>query len=378
MVRDFDVVIAGAGPAGAAAAGLLARRGRSVALLDRRDFPRPKLCGGLLTWKTTQALAAAGLDAAALDGVIDHVARHFEILHRDRLLLEGDAPQPFRFVKRRVLDQRLLDLARSAGAEFFPGRTVTACDPARAELRTARGETFRGRFVLGADGAGSPVRKCLGLEGPSWRRGLAAAVEVLLPPGTLPRAPGHPRLYIHCARAGYGWVFPNSDGSMVGLCGLVRANTDFSRLAREFLEFLHIPDSRKIPLRGHPLPYGNWLSRPHSGRVLLAGDAAGLVEPLFGEGIFYALHSGRLAARALDQALETDRDPAPLYSSSLQRQVLPELRAADILRWLLFGLLHGPGPALLGQVVRLARAPLAEAVHGLRSYRFLRPKTWDW
>lgn len=378
MVREFDVVIAGAGPAGAAAAGLLARRGRSVALLDRRDFPRDKLCGGLLTWKTTQALTAAGLDAAALDAVTDHVAQRFEVFHRRQLLLDGEAPHPFRFVKRRVLDQRLLDLARQAGARFFPGRTVASCDPSQGELRTAEGETFRGRFALGADGAGSPVRKCLGLEGPSWRRGLAAAVEVHLPPGGLPQAPAHPRLYIHCARAGYGWVFPNSDGSVVGVCGLIRANRDFSRLCREFLEFLNVPDSRNIPLRGHPLPYGNWLSAPHSGRILLAGDAAGLVEPLFGEGIFFALHSGRLAARALDQALETNKDPGPAYAAALSHQILPELRAANSLRWLLFGLLQGPGPRLLGRAVSLAAKPLAEAVHGLRSYRFLRPKAWEW
>ncbi len=376
MIRSFDVVVAGAGPAGAAAAATLARAGLSVALLDRRNFPRPKLCGGLLTWKTCRELART-FGPGVLDGVVDFETAGFEIRHRHRVLAAGSAPHPFRLVKRRVLDQRLLDLAREAGAAFFPALAVTGCDPAAGEVRTARGETFRGRVVIGADGAGSVLRRALFPDSRPWRRNLAAALEIFVPSGALPQAPDIPRLYAGCARNGYGWVFPNSDGHVVGLCGLLRADKDPAALFRKFLDFLGLPESARPALHGHPLPYGNWIARPFGGRVLLAGDAAGMVEPLLGEGIFYAAGTGRLAAQAALGEMRGGAAAGPAYAAALGRDILPEFRAADRLRWTLFGLLGWVGPLGLSGLMRLFQNPLAQAVHGLRSYNLLGRRSWD-
>ncbi|MES9997256.1 geranylgeranyl reductase family protein [Desulfovibrio aminophilus] len=376
MTHEYDVVIAGAGPAGSAAAAVLAGRGLSVALLDRRDFPRNKLCGGLLTWKTRQILERV-FGPGVLDGVADHASDRYEIFHWDRLLAAGRSPEPFVLVKRRVLDLRLLELARARGAAFFPGRTVAECRPERGELATAGGEVFRGRYVIGADGAGSVVRKCLGADREAWRKGLAGALEVFLPREAVPGAVDHPRLYAGCVDKGYGWVFPNSDGVVVGLCGLLRSGSDFPQLLRKFLDFLQISDAVRPRPHGHPLPYGNHLKTPYGGRALLAGDAGGFVEPLLGEGIFYALTTGRYAAEAVLEALDHGGEPGPAYARRIRRVLVPEFRAADTLRWTLFALLRGVGPGLMGGAVRLFSGPLVQAVHGLRSYRFLLPKTWD-
>lgn len=375
-MSSFDVVVAGAGPAGASAARALARAGLSVALLDRRDFPRPKLCGGLLTWKTVQELDK-GFGCKALDGVVDFETPRFEIRHWDQVLAAGQAEHPFRLVKRRVLDQRLLTLAQEAGAQFFPGRTVTGCDPWQGELRTAQGEIFQGRLLIGADGAGSVLRKSLFPDQAVWKRNLAAALEIFLPAGVLSQAPDFPRLYAGCARNGYGWVFPNADGHVVGLCGLMRRDKDPAALFRKFLDFLGLPENARPALRGHPLPYGNWLDKPFGGRLLLAGDAAGMVEPLLGEGIFYALHTGRLAAQAALGEIRGKGPAGPAYRASLCRNVLPEMRAANRLRWTLFGLLRWPGPVGLAGLLRFFQNPLAQAVHGLRPYSLLGSRYWD-
>lgn len=376
MTHEYDVVIAGAGPAGSAAAAVLAGRGLSVALLDRRDFPRNKLCGGLLTWKTRRVLERV-FGPGILDGATDHVSDRYEILHRDRLLAEGRSPEPFVLVKRRVLDMRLLELARARGAAFFPNRAVAECRPERGELATVGGEVFRGRYVIGADGAGSVVRKCLGADREAWRRGLAGAVEILVPREALPGAVDHPRLYAGVVDTGYGWVFPNSDGMVVGLCGLMRGKPDYPRLLRDFLGFHGALEMRGLAVYGHPLPYGNYLKTPYGGRALLAGDAGGFVEPLLGEGIFYALTTGRYAAEAVIEALDRGGEPGPAYARRIRRVLVPEFRAANALRWTLFALLRAAGPGLMGGAVRLFSGPLVQAVHGLRSYSFLLPKTWD-
>ena len=376
MVHSFDALVAGAGPAGSSAARVLARAGLSVALIDRREFPRPKLCGGLLTWKTGQELERV-FGPGVLDGVVDFQTPRFEIRHWDQVLAAGSAPQPFRLVKRRVLDQRLLDLARDAGAHVFPGRAVVSCDPAQGELRTAQGDVFQGRFLIGADGAGSVLRTSLFPDKAAWRRNLAAALEIFLPAGALPAAPDFPRLYAGCARTGYGWVFPNSDGQVVGLCGLLRGDKDPGALFRKFLDFLGVAEKARPALHGHPLPYGNWIGRPFGGRLLLAGDAAGMVEPLLGEGIFYAVSSGRLAAQAVLGEIKDSAPAGPAYAGALARNILPELRAANRLRWALFGLLRWPGPRGLAGLLRLLQNPLAQAVHGLRSYNLLVRRSWD-
>ncbi len=380
MKGCFDLVIAGAGPAGTAAAITAARAGRSVALVDRRPFPRPKLCGGLLTAKTVQALQRIfGLDPAGLTkaGVLDFSSDRYSILHGERTVAEGTAPHPFLFVKRLALDDLLLRLAVQAGVTFLPGRAVTECRPETGEVAMAGGDALQGRFVIGADGVGSVVRRSVPHDARAWRRGLAAAIEAHLPRRALCLTVDHPMLFIGSPRAGYGWAFPNSDGVVVGVCGLMRLNADFPGLFRSFLKNLGHADPESVPLRGHPLPYGNHMERPWHQSVLLAGDAAGFVDPLFGEGIFYALLTGCHAAQAVCSAMDGGPEPGPAYGARLRSMVFPEFRAADRLRWTLFGLLGVFGPSAISAFVRTAPTRLVEAVHGLRSYSLLREKSWD-
>jgi menaquinone-9 beta-reductase len=389
VVKDYDVIVAGAGPAGAAAAAVLAGQGLRVGLLDRAEHPRPKLCGGLLTAKSVEAARRVfGLtlaDLAARGGLFHETPRYL-FAHQGRELLQGTAAEPFRFVDRPVFDALLVGVAVARGAEFLPGRAVESCDAASGLVRLRGGGELSGRFVIGADGANSVTRRALGPEGfvrAQWRRNLAAAIEVELPvgvgPGRFPRAVRVPELHVGSPRAGYGWVFPGPRGVKVGICGLRRHERDFGAVFLDFLRLLGVAAPEGVALHGHPLPYGNALARPASGRLLLAGDAGGFVEPLFGEGIFYALATGAHAASATLCGLGAgEAAAAGEYGRLLARTVRPEFVWSNRLRWLLFGVMRHLGAEPIRGFVNSAPAALAEMVHGRRSFKLLRRKTWEW
>jgi geranylgeranyl reductase family protein len=385
VVKEFDVLVAGAGPAGCAAAAVLAGRGHRVGLVERAVHPRHKLCGGLLTGKALDALARIfGLDEAALAvrGGLFHQSGEYLFLHQGAELLRGAAAEPFRFVDRPAFDALLAAEAVARGAELLPGREVAACDAQAGTLTLRDGERLAARFVIGADGANSVTRRALRIDRGAWKADLAAAIEVELPvgagPGEFPRSVSVPELHVGSPRAGYGWVFPGPRGPKVGICGLRRGERDFGALFLDYLRLLGVREPERVPLRGHPLPYGNALARPFGGRLLLAGDAGGFVEPLFGEGIFYALATGAHAGAALCRALEQGADAGREYEGLLARSVRPELVWSNRLRWLLFAALQRFGPAPIKGFVQSAPAALAQMVHGRRSFKLLLPKSWEW
>ena len=209
-----DAVIVGAGPAGATAAFLLAANGLRVVILDRSHFPREKLCGGLLTWKTIQTLASAfGVTAATLrsEKIIRHESRGYLVGGRGRRPIHGTLDYPFHLVERKVYDQFWLKRAVSAGAEFRPGVRVISCNPSAGQVVTSDGEILHGRFVLGADGVASRVRSALRRAGKlaDPRRGeTAIAIETFAPRTISGAFPDYPCLHYGHIPWGYAWSFP--------------------------------------------------------------------------------------------------------------------------------------------------------------------------
>ena len=380
-MHHADVIIAGAGPAGSTAALVLARRGFDALLLDKASFPRPKLCGGLLTWKSMRLLErlhGRTADRLVREGIVDTVAGGFALHLGGHPLIRDRLAYPFHLVRRARFDAFLLDRALTAGARILHHHEITGCSP-QGDVRTKQGG-FRGRFVLGADGVNSVVRKCFSLPRDSWQRNLAAAIEITVPREAAPRITDVPELHAGFLPTGYGWVFPNSAGMVMGVCGLRRNGENFRETFKAFLRNLRVDDPdaflRQHALEGHPIPYGNALPDPVHGNVLLAGDAGGYADPLLAEGIFYALLTGWYAGEALADALEKGRHPGPAYRERIRRHVRPEMRGANRLRWLLYGL-NKIDPRNLGRYFRLRGGALAEMVHGMRSYDWGRKKRWD-
>ena len=382
MSAIHDVVIIGAGPAGSTAAQVLAQKGIPVLLLDKAEFPRDKLCAGLLTWKAVDVLERVYGDTPEgllASGVFNAASSGYNIRFRNHVIAAGEMFYPFYFTKRRDFDKHLLDRAVRAGVVVRTGQAVTAVDPDSGHITLSGGETLTARHIIGADGVASVVRRACRFDGAAWKLGMGGAMEFYLDrddpllSGAVHedlRAP-YPSVYAGFLRAGYGWVFPHQKTLAIGIGGhSLRHGKEFRHKFKEFLAFLGLPPELADTARGHGLPYGNYLKTPWRGRALLAGDAAGLVETLFGEGIYYALRSGELTGEAVAAALTRGADPMAVYRKGLNRDILPELVWSRRLRRVLYASQSWGFMPLLC-FVRGGGRLLGEMVHGVRSYRLL-------
>lgn len=303
----WDVVVVGAGPAGSAAAlGALAEDpSLRVLLLDRSDFPRDKSCGDGIAPHVIDALATVG----AGDVVDDWTPlRHLELSHGD-VRVAGAMERPVHVVPRQVLDARLVERAVAAGATLRRHR-VTSLSPSPDGGPVLVADGIAAGVVVGADGAHSLVRTLL--LGDRWEpraiaiRGYAATTPDLL---------GRQLIrYGERRQPSYAWAFDRGDGLMnVGYGELLPAGGDARaapsrRLLLEQLEEL-VPGAAASGSgwRGHHLPLSGWLWRQPDGSVLLAGDAAGLVNPMTGEGIYYAVATGIVAGRTAARTVRAGR-----------------------------------------------------------------------
>lgn len=353
-MQKFDVVVVGAGPSGAAAAHTLAGRGMKVALLEKQRFPRDKLCGGLLS-------ARAGAIYSQIfdqpwDDLIEASARGVEFFHQHRFLNGVYDHQAIHFTSRRAFDARLAAMAASRGATLIEGAAVDALSQSPTAVRLRSGATIRGDFLIGADGVNSRIGAAL-FPGRFDTRNLALGLEIELPLDRLLRPPQVPQIHFGVVRWGYGWVFPKRHSATVGIGGLRDKNPD---LKTRFGEFLGHVATQPMDLRyqGHHIPFGNYRSRPGRDNILLAGDAAGWVEPITGEGIGFAMLSGQKAAEAIFAAAAMGNPGAALglYTQAC-RPLLRTFSHAKLMRQLVFpSLMQG----LLVSALRRSQSPIRQ------------------
>ena len=293
-MEPFDVLVVGAGPAGSASAIHLARAGARVLLVDRACFPRDKPCGGGLTGR---ALKHVPCDVGP---VVEHVVHRMVVRvgYGRRLDRRTDAPL-IDMTQRRLLDQYLAERAAAAGADFRDGVVVDRLDVDDERVRARVGEaTVEASFVVGADGANGVVAKAADLGGGIVR---GVALEGNVPWSTLGRESyeGTAWVELGVVPGGYGWVFPKGDHANLGVGGWMSEGPSLrghlDRLARE-----HGVDLATLEnVRGHRLPMREPGAPAARGRLLLVGDAAGLVDPLSGDGMYEAFVSAELAASAI-------------------------------------------------------------------------------
>lgn len=293
-MERFDVLVVGAGPAGSATAIRLAHGGAKVLLVDRARFPRDKPCGGGLTGR---ALRHA---PCAVEPVVEHVVDRFKIRLRYGSSFTRRHPEPLVLMtQRRRLDLHLADQATAAGAVFRDGVRVTDLDVGATGVSARlNGEVVRADTLVGADGANGIVARGAGLaEG--IVNGVALEANVSYEDIARTHLEGTAVVELGVVPGGYGWVFPKGDHANIGVGGWgsegPRLRDHLARLAEK-----HRVDAGALrDVRGHRLPMRRLGARPASGRVLLVGDAAGLVDPLSGDGIYEAFVSAELAAEAI-------------------------------------------------------------------------------
>ncbi|MDX6261461.1 MAG: hypothetical protein QOH84_3149 [Kribbellaceae bacterium] len=290
------LVVVGSGQAGAAAAlgALAAEPGLSVLLLDRHEFPRDKACGDGIAPQVFDLLAEVGVTGL----VDDRTPIRRLSLRRGALGVDRMMSRPAYVVPRTVFDERLVLAAVAAGAVLRKQR-VTRVEVQPSAVLVDDAEA---RMVVGADGAYSLVRGALGLAG-----GPVALALRGYAPTPAGRADQQAIVFGTARQPSYAWSFDRGDGwSNVGYGEQLRKGQERptrAGLLRELEVLLPGASDGGIDWRGHHLPLASWSWRPQAGRVMLVGDAAGLINPMTGEGIYYAIATGMLAGKAAVGAL---------------------------------------------------------------------------
>lgn len=317
-MEKYDVVIVGGSCAGAAAGTILAKAGRNTLVIDKAEFPRQKLCGGMITEKTVRLLQE--IYSVSFDTIIDSRYNAFGVYHSSLGRVSSHrSDAPLFMIHRDTFDDFFLEEAKKAGCKTCLGDKVVRIH--NTTINTASGREIATDFIIGADGSNSIIRKQL--YGSTKDEVSPIALEVDIPYKNLkyylPQEEIFPWIFFGYVKTGYGWLFPKKDFITAGLAGML-LNDDKNLLVafKRLLAAVCLDPTKAIgEIKGHPVPLNARCDETGSNNILLVGDAAKLVEPLTGEGIYFAALSGSLAAKAI----LTQGDHAYIYKSFVKQHI---------------------------------------------------------
>ncbi len=326
----YHALIVGAGPAGTTAARYIAQQGLAALVIEQQRIPRVKPCGGALTHR-------------ALDLLPKGAESQFQE-HPHQWTFQGTGQPPVtlsrdqaycHIVERQYFDQSLSEAAERAGATVHDGESVQKIGTQDQGVEIVTTEArYHADYLIGADGAYGPTARLMHIPRP--RHGAALETEVVPPHSIWERYAGRVEVHIGPYSWGYAWVIPRNGILNIGV-GSFRSNT--FPLKQAFYQFVEqILGHRNVTALAHPLPYRLSFARPSQGRVLLAGDAAGLMDAFSAEGIYSALRSGAMAGNAVVKAV-TKNVPLNDYDHQIYQEFWPSLKSA-----IKMGLLFYPLP----------------------------------
>ncbi|MBM3403911.1 MAG: geranylgeranyl reductase family protein [Bacteroidetes bacterium] len=322
MPVDYDVIISGAGPAGSFAAYSLAKQNRKVLLIDKEKFPRYKVCGGGLTHKVAQFLPFD------ISEVIERQIYNVVFSHQLDYQFKKRSKEPFIFcVSRDKFDAFLVRKAREAGAEFLEEQAVEGVEEKEHEVivKTAA-KAFTSHYMIGADGAMGITASSVGLM-KNVLNCVAIESEMEVDPSFLEESGRTIYLDWGTMPVGYAWMFPKGDHISIGVGTSYRLSRHLRKYYRRFIIYLPVKEVRTISYKAYSIPIRQRGSKIVTKRVALAGDAAGLSDPLTGEGIYYALASGSMAAEAIDKLLKGEIQSLEYYEKRVNLEIFQDLLA---------------------------------------------------
>ncbi|UCF49130.1 MAG: geranylgeranyl reductase family protein [Thermoplasmatales archaeon] len=325
-MEDYDVVIIGAGPAGSSAAKILEEKGHKIHIIDKKIFPRSKPCAGVLSPKIRSLIEIPEV-------ICERLLQGYRVFSPSGIVVESSFPEKGFIVRRRKFDTFLVEQLKNQPTH----KTVKGIKDMGKHLEI-EGDNWscKARFAIGADGANSVISKCCNIT--QKRIAAAAQYEIKLSSDDIDKRIGNWFEVYYTLSYGYGWISPMQDGLKIGV-GIV---TDYLKenIWNVLTRFMNQDGVKQkwnggevINKEGANIPMAGPLETLASNRILLVGDAGGFVYPGTGEGIFYAIKSGRIAGKVIDHAIvNNESDIASLekhYSKELENNGLLGLRDVE-------------------------------------------------
>lgn len=304
-MKKFDAIIIGCGPAGVAAAKTLLKNNVNFCMIDECVFPRKKLCAGGLTDKSIRVLNELGLEYKS---VIKKECSTFKLKTKNKIR-SLKVKKIITMVDRGEFDNNNLKQIKVANKNIFEGEKVIDIVN---NLITTNKDKYEYKYIIFADGVNGYSRKFSKLK----NVGFSVEIDVLN------RFDKDIVISFDTVRDGYAWVFPKEDYSTIGLGKFKNVKDDYKKLLNDFCVDNDIKFDEKM-VRGFPIPTGGYVKNAVVDNKILVGDAAGLVDPISGEGIYYALISGKYAAEAVFRKLNNDKvNLKRLYKGKMRKSYL--------------------------------------------------------
>lgn len=326
-MKTFDVAIIGSGPAGAAAAFELSNKGLSVVIIEKEILPRYKTCGGGLVYRGRKNIP---FDiSTVIEKEFFAVDAYFSGTDI-KLTLKNEKPI-ITMVMRDAFDLLIVEKAEANGVTLLQNHKVTDLTFGDIQIIHTSQEDVAAKFIISGDGALSPIAKIVG-----WieTRTLIPALEyeVEVPQEIFNKLSKEVRFDLDVLPYGYGWCFPKKNHLSLGVCVLSKDNEkiNLKKYYADYIKTLGITEVLSEVSHGFVIPVSPRTDSFVKNNVFLIGDAAGLADPIFAEGISNSILSGILAAQAI---VESNLDPikaAQLYNEKLEEEILPQLRIGRI------------------------------------------------
>jgi len=326
LSANYDVIIVGAGPSGAILSYVLAQNGVNVLLLEKEKLPRYKACGGGVNLRTTSLIPFD------ITEVVENTIYGAMLSHKSSSPVLRTYPEPLTYmVMRDKLDHLLSCQAQAAGAQIIDQCKVTNMEiqKDRVVVQTTM-STYTASIIVGADGANGVVARSSGLAR-RGQRGMAIDCQLIVDDRSLAKWDGTVSIEFGGVYGGYSWIFPKRDCLSVGIGGPDRYAKHMKSYLLHFIEKQRFSSYKVKRFRGHALPHGYNDAHLTASRSLLVGDAAGLIDPLTGDGIYYSIKSAVLAAPVIMKTLEANRTVLAEYEKAVKTELVPELQAGRIL-----------------------------------------------
>ena len=318
----FDCIIVGSGPAGGTAAYHLAKKGHSILVLEKAALPRYKPCGGgvspvIQDWFDFDFSPAISLKTNQI----------YYTWEKDQAMAMTLKTNPIWMVRREVFDHFLIKQAQKQGAEIKEQTEVKAIEfQSDCWLVKTNQESFKGRYLIAADGAKGPMAKWLGFK--KQKKVVAGALELEIPLKNQKDITTY--FEFGLVNNGYAWNFPKADGFSIGAGAFwkQRKAQNFKKILLDYGKMFNVNFDDAIEC-GHPISLWDGDQKLHTQNAVLAGEAACVVDPFTAEGIRPSIFSGLKAAEAINQALAGDIEALDKYSAIISEEWGKEMKWAQ-------------------------------------------------